>query len=58
MSFKPDNKCGVCLLENVFLGVDMLLLSCVHNVLLLNALQSKSDVLVFQLHLTTEWCYK
>ena len=47
----PDDKRRVCLLKDVFLRVDVLLLSGVHNVLLLDALQSKSCVLVFQLHL-------
>lgn len=47
----PDDKHRVCLLKDVFLRVDVLLLSCVHNVLLLNALQSKRGVLVLQLYL-------
>lgn len=33
----------------------MLLLSGIHYVLLLNTLQSKCEVLVFQLHLGTEY---
>ena len=48
----PDDKRCVCLLEDVLLRVDVLLLSGVHDVLLLDALQSKRDALVLQLHLT------